>query len=144
MKRLVLHRFHRTATVTLGTLYCDGLKLACLERPWIADAPGGTPSLSCVPAGRYLLLPHERPNGDDVLALVNPGLGVYHLPHQRPNKVGRWGILLHSANRVDQIAGCLAPGMRFDGEETRESRQAMTRIMQFGPKEIDIIGENGP
>lgn len=139
-KRLILHRWHQTDDITLGTLYCDGLRLACLERGWRPNAPGGMPSQSCIPAGRYQLVPHEREDGDDVLALVNPGLGVYYLDRDRPNKVGRFLILIHVANWVHEVEGCLAPGMRHEGESVRESTKAMGHIMYWGPKEIEIIG----
>lgn len=141
MKRLVLHRFHRTEDVTLGTIYCRNLRLASLEPPWRPTAPGGMPNLSCVPAGRYRLIPHERPNGDDVLALVNPGLGVFYLDTDRPNRTGRFLILMHPATRVQELEGCIAPGLRHDGEELRDSRKAMAAIMNYGPREIEIIGD---
>lgn len=107
MKRLILHRRYHG----IGTLYCGDKRLYSLERPWIPDAPGGTPNLSCVPAGTYKLIAHTRPDGDDVLALVNPGLGVYYLAKDRPHRVGRYLILIHPANLVNEIAGCIAPGM---------------------------------
>lgn len=100
------------------------------------------PNLSSIPAGTYRLIPHPRPNGDDVLALVNPGLGVYYLDSDRPRKVGRFMILIHPANHVGELAGCIAPGMRHEGDEVRDSRDAMGEIMKYGPQEIEIIGSN--
>lgn len=143
MKRLILVRGHDG----LGVLYCADKRLHSLERPWLPDAPGGTPSLSCVPAGTYKLIAHSRPNGDDVLALVNPGLGVYYLPQDRPHKVGRFLILIHPANYVDEIEGCIAPGMGRSLHETKgpmvtDSRTAMREIMMYGPQEIEIVGHN--
>lgn len=134
-----LYRVEATDTETMGILCFPGFAIHVLERPWIPDAPGGTPSLSCVPAGFYELIPHTRPNGDKVVALVNPGLGVYYQPTDRPNQVGRYLVLIHPANIVEEIEGCLAPGMGRNGSIVTDSRRAMERIMAQRPTHIEII-----
>lgn len=149
MKRLVIHRFRESATENLSTLYLGDKKLVTLERPWIPDAPGGTPNVSCVPAGVYQLVRHTRPkSGDKVLALVNAGLGVYYMPDDRPQKVGRWGILFHAATYVSHLEGCIAPGFRHahneKGAYVTESGAAMELIMRYvgdDDAECEILGE---
>ena len=104
-----------------------------LERPWIAGLPGGMPFESCVPDGEYELIPHTRPNGDRVFALRNPDCGVYYTDQERAGRDGRYLILIHSANWVEQVVGCIAPGLvrtiANNKRMVRSSRQAVSRIM---------------
>lgn len=82
-----------------------------IERPWIAGLnPGGMPFESCVPDGIYQLVPHTRPSGRKVVALVNPDLGVWYQKEDRPNPWGRYLVLIHSGNYVENVVGCIAPG----------------------------------
>ena len=97
---------------TLGRLTVDAaLTLQTLARPWVADPPYlcGPPDTSCVPAGTYELVLHDTPKFPRHFALVNEALGVYHeaVPGVR---VGRTACLLHVANDVDQLEGCIAVG----------------------------------
>jgi len=112
----------------------DDVYLHTLERPWIAGLPGGMPFESCVPDGEYDLIPHERPNGDRVFALRNPDCGVYYTDQERAGRDGRYLILIHSANWVEQVVGCIAPGLvRTIAENkrmVRSSRAAMRRLMR--------------
>ena len=131
---------------TLGRLYVGEHVLHTLERPWRPGSPGGMPFVSCVPDGAYQLLPHVRPNGDFVLALRNPDLGVWYSTANVPDTGGRTLILLHAANRVDEVQGCVAPGLSAIIHENRpmvtSSRAAMKIIMdhyeQHEPDEIVI------
>ena len=95
--------------------------------------PGGMPFESCVPDGEYQLIEHARPNGDQVLALRNPDCGVYYTEQERGDRPGRYLILIHSANWVEQVVGCIAPGLvRTIAENkrmVRSSRAAMRKIM---------------
>jgi hypothetical protein len=146
MKRLILHRFRSTPEITLGALYAGEHKLFSLERPWLPSAPGGKPRESCIPAGLYDLIPHTRPNGDKVLALINPGLAVFYIDSDRPSGIGRSLILIHVANYVREVIGCIAPGMAHTRTNTEDmvtgSADAMRAIMDYAPDEIEIIGEN--
>ncbi len=131
---LILERYCYSDTETEGTLWLDDDDyLFTLERPWVEGLPGGMPFESCVPDGEYELLPHVRPNGDHVLALRNPDLHVFYTKEERGDEDGRYLILFHSANWVEQINGCIAPGLvRTIAENkrmVRSSRAAMAKIM---------------
>ena len=147
MKHLLAERRPTTATETQGFLSFGDEILATIERPWLpGDTPGGLPFESCVPAGRYELRPFTRPNGDQVLALVNESLGVYLYAEDRPNGVGRYLILLHSGNWVSDIVGCIAPGLSKGGSArgpmVKKSRAAMSRIMEYvgdDDAELEIV-----
>jgi hypothetical protein len=145
MKRLVLKRDKSSKTEMQGTLRLGSVTLYSMERPWIPSAPGGKPNESCVPAGVYALVPHTRPNGDEVVALLNPGLGVYYLPEDRPEGVGRYLILIHAGNWVKDVVGCIAPGIARAGSPggpmVTSSRDAVRKVMSFigeHPAEIEI------
>jgi hypothetical protein len=143
MTTLTLERYCYSETETEGWLWLDdGTRLHTLERPWRAGPPGGMPFVSCVPDGTYELVPHQRPNGDLVLALRNPDLGVYYEQADVPDAGGRYLILIHPANFVHQINGCLAPGKGrtiHNGQPmVTSSRQAMQEIMQDNYDALEI------
>jgi hypothetical protein len=131
MKELFLEREKSTDTETMGRLNVGEVTLHTVEQEWRSTHPGGQPNNSCVPAGRYKLIKHTRPNGDNVLALVNPGHAVYHYDHQRPNDVGRFLILLHSGNTSKDVVGCIAPGLSRSNAFVGSSRPAMGYIMDY-------------
>jgi hypothetical protein len=119
---LMLVRWAYGRTFTLGSLPIAGQVLATIERPWIPDPDtdtelAGKENESCVPDGEYTLRPHyseKYPADSWAYALVNPGLGVYYSDADIPagQKYGRSKILIHPANYVRQLQGCIAPGLR--------------------------------
>jgi hypothetical protein len=143
MTQLILERFNYSETETEGHLWLnDNEFVHTLERPWIDGVPGGMPFESCVPDGEYMLIQHERPNGDRVFALRNPALSVFYTKQERGSAPGRYLILLHSANYVEQVVGCIAPGMVRTIYENkrmvRSSREAMRKIMARKYTSIEI------
>lgn len=105
---LFLDRFSYANTETEGNLSVASFKLATIERPWVPhDTPGGKPFESCIPDGEYSLDPWKRPNGHEVYILSNPDLGVFK---EKGDGVGRYLILIHVANWVINVVGCIGPG----------------------------------
>ena len=150
MKTLILTREQSSKSETMGLLTVNGVSLHTIERPWIPSHPGGKPFSSCVPAGTYKLVPHTRSNGDQVVALVNPGMAVYYQSSDRPTDAGRYLILIHSGNWSTDVVGCIAPGVdratSAQGVMVTKSRVAMRLIMEYiagDPAEIEIVGSNG-
>lgn len=88
---------------TFGQMYIEDLKVCTVEREDLNNKRG----VSCIPAGVYDLIPHVRPNKDKVYAVVNEELGVYQYPHEAAK---RDLILIHVANTMNDIQGCIAPG----------------------------------
>ena len=130
MPALKLVRFAYTPTETQGIL---NDKWYTIERPWIKGPhPGGLSFESCIPDGSYKLIPHTRPNGDKVVALVNPRLGVWYQKDDRPDVWGRYLVLIHSGNYVEHVVGCIAPGLSRTIYQNRmmvgASRAAMSQI----------------
>lgn len=148
MKSFVLQREPSTGLATEGLLTFGDVSIHTIERPWIPTHPGGKPFESCVPAGRYKLRKHTRGNGDKVLALVNPGLGVYYRGKERINDVGRYLILIHAGNWVTDVVGCIAPGIGSavtdGGPMVTDSRKAMKLIMSWADEYTDIVIHDAP
>jgi hypothetical protein len=88
---------------TFGELTHNGFSCKTIEREWLDNKP----FVSCIPAGEYKLIPHTRPNGDEVYAIVNESTGIYQYPNP---KAKRDLILIHKANIMTELAGCIAPG----------------------------------
>jgi hypothetical protein len=148
MTQLILERYCYSETETEGRLWLnDDEFVYTLERPWIDGVPGGMPFESCVPDGEYMLIEHDRPNGDRVFALRNPALSVFYTKQERRDNPGRYLILIHSANWVEQVVGCIAPGLvRTIAENkrmVRSSRDAMRKIMSKKYKSILIRPDCG-
>jgi len=145
MKEFHLERERSTDSETMGRLswFDDGVvQIHTVEQEWRPTAPGGESNNSCVPAGRYDLIRHIRPNGDKVMALSNPGHAVYYEELDRPNSVGRFLILLHSGNTSADVIGCIAPGLSRSDNFVGSSRKAMEKIMEWLNGEEAVIHIN--
>lgn len=103
------------------------VKLVTLERPWIPSSrpgdKGGVKFQSCVPLGVYRLVPHDSKKHPRTWALVNHDLDVVHYEgdDHDPDE-DRATCVIHVANFVTQLEGCIAPGLYF-------SRVADGRLM---------------
>lgn len=148
MLKLILERYSYSETETEGRLWLDDDDyIFTLERPWIDGVPGGMPFESCVPDGEYSLQSHIRPSGDRVLALRNPALSVFYTDQERAGEPGRYLILLHPANYVEEVVGCIAPGLvrtiAGNRRMVRSSRAAMAKIMALKPTSLSIRPDCG-
>lgn len=108
MKKLKNYTLRRRyfAHGTFSTLQReDGSQVCCfVERPWLNNQP----NKSCIPEGSYQLQPHDSPKFGKCYALNAATLGV------TPNGPSlRTHVLVHKANLVSQLEGCLAPGTSF-------------------------------
>lgn len=102
-------------TATPGSLYIYGTKECdTLERPWMDNKRG----ISCIPPGKY-----------PVIMTVSPRFGrpMMRLAETAP----RWGILIHAANHVDELQGCIALGKRVRVDTLMESRKAVAKVEQL-------------
>jgi hypothetical protein len=125
---------------TFGVLVVADLTLNTIERPWIpADGhPGGENGISCVPVGTYALALHDSEAHPQTWALVNPELGVWHLPSDiPPGEAGRSAVLIHPANFAHELLGCIAPGLgrgHSDGiNMVTQSRAAFAQLQHAVP-----------
>lgn len=109
---ILLTRFAYLETCTLGTLSVGSLLLKTLELPWIPNplGQGGMPQHSCVPDGDYTVLPHSSESKPNTYQLVSYPLGVYQSVLPAGQTWGRTEILIHIANTVEELLGCIAVG----------------------------------
>ena len=147
--KLTLIRSTGDSERTTGILQVDGRVFASMERPWLENpaGPGGMPRQSCVPPGVYRVDPWHSHNFPETYILTNPDLGVYRQPFDIPKGQawGRSAILLHSANRVRDVIGCIAVGMEHGhiGGEPAVLRSVMAmrelnRLLNRGSHTLEI------
>ena len=140
MKQLMLQREEPTDVETMGRLSFGDETLHTVEQEWRPTAPGGESFNSCVPAGRYDLRLHVRPNGKKVVALINPGLGVYYEEVDRPFSCGRYMILIHPGNTHVDVVGCISPGLGRSNQMVTNSRDAMKKLMAYiGDEDTELL-----
>lgn len=134
---LILQRTSHATDCTQGTLQLPaGSVLHTLELPWIPNpgAPGGEPNVSCVPAGTYQLERHNTLKHPKSFALVNPELGVIHEPDPDYPQA-RVACLIHVANRVRDLEGCIGVGLECTTGCIMKSRSALTQLQAQLPWE---------
>lgn len=102
----------------------EPVRIYTLERPWVpvvvpaaimpTPPPCGQKGISCIPPGIYNLEMHSTEAHPDTFALVNRELWVYHwdtdVPPERRG-YARTVVLIHPANWVEELRGCIAPGL---------------------------------
>ena len=122
--------------------------LVTLERPWIATSVhnGGKNDISSIPNGTYKLVPFARPSKDNIIVpqLMNKELGVYLFEDEMPPEGGRFLILMHPGNIVDDIVGCICSGSwKREPHEVNSSRDAQAYILQaFHAGDTELIIES--
>lgn len=142
---VVLERFAYLRRATLGWLSAGELRVATIERPWIADpdGPGGQLRESCVPDGLYKVRPHSSEKFPETYALVNEQRGVYYQPGDIPpgQRFGRSAILIHIGNTVSDVVGCIAVGLSHDDSAlmVSDSRIAMNKLRAALGRERHIL-----
>lgn len=144
---ITLKRFAYLDDCTRGALHVGNHAFQTIERPWIRnpDGPGGTPFESCVPDGTYSLRSYTRPSGKKAFILSEPEHGVYEQQADMAGNVGRFLILIHPGNTVDDVVGCIAPGLTGGDHFVRDSRKAMAKIIELlnGQEHVLRIGPKG-
>jgi len=114
MKNFVLTRINQNNDFTLGYLtFANNDVVFTLERPWLDNEP----FKSCIPLGDYMIQPKKHPRLGDVIEIV----------HVK----GRAGILMHPANEVHELEGCIAPGMGWIKPCLQHSVDAQKKLIAY-------------
>jgi hypothetical protein len=133
-----------TPNGTFGSWYDDDGEFICfsMEREWRNNQP----NVSCVPEGQYALIEHYSPSFGETYALLNHDLGVGVYPGESHRSL----ILIHKANWVRQLEGCIAPGTvigTLDDEwAVRRSGEAYEKVIaaiESGDGVLEITHEEG-
>ena len=115
---ITLKRFMSTDNGTFGVLEYNCTKFYTVEKPWNMNLPYA----SCVPSGKYFLVPHKSNKYGDTLCLVNNDTGVTHF-EQADSK--RFACLIHVANYASDVEGCIGLGDRKVDNMVTNSRQSI-------------------
>lgn len=112
---ITLVRDYGDAECTLGMLRAGDLSVETLELPWRPGTPPsvcGRQGMSCVPPGKYDLVLHNSAKHPQTFALSQPQLGVFSDVSNIPCDFGlaRSDVLIHVANYVKELEGCIAVG----------------------------------
>lgn len=144
---LLVHRDYRDISCTMGMISNGVKNLYTMERPWVPSdkTVAGTKGVSCIPIGRYRLIRHNSEQHPNVWALVNPSLEVYHWDEDVPrDRVGiaRTLVLIHAANRAEELRGCIAPGLARVRVSARawsvtDSRDSLNQIRSWIGNALD-------
>jgi hypothetical protein len=112
-----LERFAYTPNGTFGSLILpSGNTLYTVERPWRNNEP----RISCIPEGVYPCQPRKYYRGG------YEAIEVVDVPD-------RSYILIHKGNTMDDLAGCIAPGVNLGYVNNlwavTNSREAFAQVM---------------
>lgn len=144
---ITLTRDQYLADCTLGVLEVAGKRFFTIERPWLPDPVGkaGVKYRSCVCEGAFRLTPFTRPSGEKAFRLSNPTLDVFESPTDVPKgreDSTRTLVLIHAANYVYDVIGCIGPGMSRlktpQGWMVANSREAMNQIRTLVGMTFDL------
>lgn len=130
---MTTHRLDRLFTANGGTFgrltSAGGGVWASLEREWRDNRP----RVSCIPPGRYRLLPWSSKRFEHTRCLVGDGVGIVPGPG-----IVRSAILIHAANAPRELQGCIALGT-LDGSRSMVtgSRAAVRAFLE----ELDTTPE---
>lgn len=124
-----LKRIYEAPEHTEGILLVGMQRFPTIEQEWRDNEN----SNSCIPTGTYRVEPFTRPNGDHVWILSNPAHDVYQYKEDIPKgHDGRYLILIHKGNTVDDCVGCILPGIGIgiinDKRAVTNSGAAIKRI----------------
>lgn len=123
---LTLYRDKPGKVSMRGRVEIPGAVLQTLE-----DIPGGSDEGEPVPAGEYRLVLHDSAKYGKVWAMVNPALGIYYQPGDRPNGVGRFACLFaHWGNRDHDTLGCILVGLGRGANETIVNSRAAVALLK--------------
>lgn len=118
---LTLYRYNLTTLLTQGILLFNNDYLSdTLELPW----KNNVDFVSCIPEGLYKLVWNEKDH-------KWPCYEVHGVPK-------REGILMHPANYLKQLEGCIAPGTKY-AEAIWNSGKALTKIHEIVGSEVSLV-----
>lgn len=115
-----LYRIHDDGERCLGVLVAGGFRCYTVERPWLDNEP----FKSCIPPGHYDCERIIRPSG-------KPAISIKNVPD-------RTHILIHPGNDVQDVVGCIAPGILPFKDGVLESRHAMRRLLDMDITSLEI------
>ena len=127
IKRILIDRFAYTDQGVFGALAVDNFRCFTIERPWLNNRP----NISAIPTGVYIA----------VRGTFRDKYDNYELQ----DVPGRSFIEIHRGNTINDLKGCIAPGMSFEANSkdnryrVNRSADAMDAFMQAMAGSADAI-----
>jgi len=118
---------------TLGTLTVGDLTLHTIEPMWRDNQP----SVSCIPSGIYVVMPHKSPRYGECFRLIGGTVGSTEGP--------RTQVLIHAGNWHTDSKGCILPGLSQGWDDTKglpavwHSRKAVSKLRQTITKPTEMV-----
>lgn len=130
MNTFFLERFSNHPNMgVFGTLITPTTIYNTVEQPWNDNQP----FKSCVPDGIYTLKAFNSPRWGQTFALVGETVAITEAEVRVSDTLKRYACLFHTANRSQELAGCIAPGMDLGSIASvwavTSSAQAMLNLM---------------
>lgn len=101
MTDIKLERFAYTPFGAFGRFIYGDFRAFTVERPWLNNRARE----SCIPEGKYTLQRYNSPKFGDTFAVVGGTVSLFPELHST-----RSAILIHPANTMDDLLGCIALG----------------------------------
>lgn len=101
METITLERFAYTPWGVFGRLVYGDFRAFTVERPWVNNKARE----SCIPDGEYDLQWYASPKFGQTWALIGETVSLFPEP-----KKARSAVLIHKANTMDDLLGCIALG----------------------------------
>lgn len=98
---ITIERFAYTPIGTFGILTFGDFKCYTVERPWLENAS----HVSCIPEGDYTAVLYNSPKFGKVYAITGGTVSLY-----ADAQHARSAILIHPANTMDDLEGCVGLG----------------------------------
>lgn len=117
---LTLKRKEETQYGLFGELKVTDRDIVChtLERPWLDNQE----NKSCIPAGEYVICRWNSPHHGDVFIILGD--------HKRED------ILIHIANWVHELLGCVAVGLKRNNKQIIDSAKALYKLKIMIPRNV--------
>ena len=123
---VTIERFAYTRWGVLGSLQYENVSCRTLELPW----KNNETNESCIPEGVYNTINHDSPT-------FGKCFWVQGVPQ-------RSEILIHPANWISQLDGCVAVGDQYDFDCNKNlfavwnSKDTLNRLLNTLPSEFDL------
>lgn len=121
--KLILNRLSEDQYGTHGILSAENGDMICytLEEPWHENQK----DISCIPDGRYSVIPHNSQKFPDCWQIVN-------VPQ-------RTAILIHAGNTLADTKGCVLVGLKRVPQGVLQSKDALKKLKGIIKNVFEIV-----
>jgi len=123
---LIITRYQSDGLGSFGKLEISGHDeiLATVEKPWRNNKR----FISCLPAGKYRLVPFSSPKYGDVLCIVSDDGSVVMYESEGCD---RYACLFHVANYARNVKGCVGIGQHHHNNMVTNSKKSLEKLFSM-------------